>query len=392
MLQRFVWSLALTNHTLPPAWVSGSRNTDGCCVSPADLTGVGAPGWADGAAGSTEPGVLASFIWSLHGHVLRLFTGVCSLVFIANLCHFGSVASPWLSCLKVPAKSRGSPSPAPTAALGVLCPLCSSQRLHWGLLLNFWEGEKPVSRRVKVGKIIVRYRGQRRAWETPTFLFQMRKSRNHAMGKGHKTGEQQVFTLNPSPSLSRLCSFYSCSMKFLEVTRGRMGLSACVPVRYARLLSSAQELATWPQVTMCLKGALTHADRCAHESPVPPHIRLDCSVSRPQQKRTRTAPRWGLPTSRTVRKYFCCLCHPSVVLHYGSPSNKPHLTNQEGGGPHFLTDRARVLTHQAAWSPLSGGSTNKSTCSPDGSSKRLPEMLKCSPIQLQSIVFWNQVS
>lgn len=103
-------------------------------------------------------------------------------------------------------------------------------------------------------------------------------------------------------------------MKFLEVTRGRMGLSACVPVRYARLLSSAQELATWPQVTMCLKGALTHADRCAHESPVPPHIRLDCSVSRPQQKRTRTAPRWGLPTSRTVRKYFCCLCHPEESL------------------------------------------------------------------------------
>lgn len=113
---------------------------------------------------------------------------------------------------------------------------------------------------------------------------------------------------------------------------------------------------------------------------------------RPQQKRTRTAPWWGLPTSRTVRKYFCCLCHPSVVLHYGGPSNKPHFTNQEGGGPHFLTDRARALAHQAAWPPLHGRSANKPTFSPDGSSKRLPEMLKCSPIQFQSIVFWNQVS
>lgn len=75
------------------------------------------------------------------------------------------------------------------------------------------------------------------------------------MGKGHKTGEQQVFTLNPSPSLSRLCSFYSCSMKFLEVTHGRMGLLACVPVRYARLLSSAQELG-------CLTSGHHVPERC----------------------------------------------------------------------------------------------------------------------------------
>lgn len=65
---------------------------------------------------------------------------------------------------------------------------------------------------------------------------------------------------------------------------------------------------------------------------------------RPQQKRTRTAPWWGLPTSRTVRKYFCCLCHLSVVLHYGSPSNKPHFTIRKVGA-RISSQTEPVLMH-----------------------------------------------